>query len=109
MYHMFVNVLLEATFVADFCACKLNDIYHVHRLYHIKRQEACNSELCRLEWKCAWPVSRSLSVITWRVWGISWKPNMVAGIWAEIQIWGPQSTMQDLRCNILLFSHLLTS
>jgi hypothetical protein len=65
MHHIFVNVLLEATFVADFCACKFNDVYHVHRLYHIKRQEACNSELCRLEWKSAWPVSRSLSGITW--------------------------------------------
>jgi hypothetical protein len=49
IYHIFVNVLLEVTFVADLCACKFNDVYHVYRLYHIKRQEACNSEFCRLE------------------------------------------------------------
>jgi hypothetical protein len=109
MHHIFVNVVLEATFVAVFSACKFNVVYHVHRLYNIKRQEACNSELCRLEWKSAWPVSKSLSGITWRVWGISCKPNMVAGIWAEIQILDPQSTMQALHWNILLYSCLLTS
>jgi len=62
-----------------------------------------------IEWKSAWPVSRSLSDIKWRVLGISWKHNMVAGIWAEIQIWGSQSTVQDLHCYILLYSRLLTS
>jgi len=38
MYHIFVNILpLEVTFVADFCACKFNDVYHVHRLYTISK------------------------------------------------------------------------
>ena len=65
MYHIFVNVLLEATFVAGFCAWKFN--VFIMCIDYIKRQEACNSELCRLEWKSAWPVSRSFPGITWRV------------------------------------------